>query len=61
MLCLGRRFGASSRSVSACPICGLRRLLRVSLATMTAIPLLPKLDCTKAFWMRTVGTEIFRP
>jgi SSS family solute:Na+ symporter len=33
----------------------------VSLATMTAIQLLPKLDCTKAFWMKTVGTEIFWP
>jgi hypothetical protein len=33
----------------------------VSLATMTTIQLLPKLDCTKAFWMRTVGTEIFWP
>jgi hypothetical protein len=32
----------------------------VSLATITASQLLPKLDGTKAFWMRTVGTEIFR-
>jgi Na+/proline symporter len=35
--------------------------MSVSLATMTTIQLLPKLDCTKAFWMRTVGTEIFWP
>ena len=33
----------------------------VSLATMTTIQLLPKLDCTKALWMKTVGTEIFWP
>ena len=33
----------------------------VSLAAMTAIQLLPKLDCTKALWMKIVGTEIFWP
>jgi SSS family transporter len=33
----------------------------VSLATMTTIQLLPKLDCTKDLWMKTVGTEIFWP
>jgi len=33
----------------------------VSLVTMTGIQLLPKLDCTKAIWMRIVGTEIFWP
>ena len=33
----------------------------VSLATMTAIQLLPKLDCTRALWMKLVGTEIFWP
>lgn len=33
----------------------------VSLATMTAIQLLPKLDCTKDLWMKVVGTEIFWP
>src|SRR5439155_25106680 len=33
----------------------------VSLATMTAIQLLPRLDWSKEFWMKTVGTEIFWP
>jgi SSS family solute:Na+ symporter len=33
----------------------------VSLALMTAIELMPKLEFTKEFWMRTVGTEIFWP
>jgi Na+(H+)/acetate symporter ActP len=33
----------------------------VSLTTMTAIQLLPKLDCTKAFWMKIIGTEVFWP
>jgi len=33
----------------------------VSLACMTAIQLLPKLDCTKALWMKVVGAEIFWP
>ena len=33
----------------------------VSLAVMTGIQLLPKLDCTKALWMKTVGTDIFWP
>jgi solute:Na+ symporter, SSS family len=33
----------------------------VSLATMTTIQLLPKLECTKALWMKVVGTEIFWP
>ena len=28
---------------------------------MTTIQLLPKLDCTKALWMKVVGTEIFWP
>jgi Na+/proline symporter len=35
--------------------------MAVSLAVMTGIQLLPKLDWTKALWMRTVGTEIFWP
>ena len=35
--------------------------MAVSLAVMTAIQLLPKLDCTKALWLKTVGTEIFWP
>jgi len=35
--------------------------MAVSLATMTAIQLLPKLDCTKAFWMKIIGTEVFWP
>jgi len=33
----------------------------VSLATMTALQLLPKLDCTNALWMKVVGAEIFWP
>jgi Na+(H+)/acetate symporter ActP len=33
----------------------------VSLAVMITIELLPKLDCTKALWMKTVGVEIFWP
>jgi len=33
----------------------------VSLAAMTAIQLLPKLDSTKDWWAKTVGTEIFWP
>jgi hypothetical protein len=33
----------------------------VSLAVMTAIQLLPRLDSTKALWMQVVGTEIFWP
>ena len=33
----------------------------VSLATMTILQLLPKLDCTKALWMKVIGTEIFWP
>jgi SSS family solute:Na+ symporter len=33
----------------------------LSLTVMTAIQLLPKLDSTKGFWMKTVGTEIFWP
>ena len=33
----------------------------LSLAVMTAIQLLPKLDSTKDLWMKTVGTEIFWP
>ena len=33
----------------------------VSLVTMTAIQLLPRLDWSKEFWMKTVGTEIFWP
>jgi solute:Na+ symporter, SSS family len=32
-----------------------------SLATMTAIQVLPKLEATQAFWMKYVGTEIFWP
>jgi len=32
-----------------------------SLALMTGILLLPKLDATKALWMRWVGTEIYWP
>jgi solute:Na+ symporter, SSS family len=35
--------------------------MMVSLATMTAIQLLPKLSWTKELWMKTVGTEIFWP
>jgi Na+/proline symporter len=33
----------------------------VSLVTMTAIQLLPKLDWTKDLWMKTIGTEVFWP
>src|SRR5207302_795628 len=33
----------------------------VSLVTMTAIQFLPKLDCTKEWWTRTIGIEIFWP
>src|SRR3989454_6907024 len=33
----------------------------ISLAVMTLIQLLPKLDSTKDIWMSTVGTEIFWP
>ena len=33
----------------------------VSLACMTAIQVLPRLNWSKDFWMRTVGTEIFWP
>jgi Na+/proline symporter len=33
----------------------------VSLAVMTAIQVLPKFDCTRALWMKLVGTEIFWP
>jgi Na+/proline symporter len=33
----------------------------VSLTTMTAIQLLPKLDCTKTLWMKIIGTEVFWP
>jgi SSS family transporter len=33
----------------------------VSLATMTAIEVLPNLSSTRAFWMQTIGTEIFWP
>jgi hypothetical protein len=32
-----------------------------SLGAMTAIQLLPKLDCTKGLWMKIVGTGIFWP
>jgi Na+/proline symporter len=32
-----------------------------SLAIMTAIQVLPKLDATREFWLRVVGTEIFFP
>jgi Na+/proline symporter len=35
--------------------------MAVSLTTMTAIQLLPRLDCTKGLWMKLVGTEIFWP
>ena len=35
--------------------------MAVSLATMTTIQLMPKLDCAKALWMEVVGTEIFWP
>ena len=35
--------------------------MAVSLASMTTIQLLPKLDCTRDFWMRTVGPEIYWP
>ncbi|MEI6394995.1 MAG: hypothetical protein WCT12_28295 [Verrucomicrobiota bacterium] len=33
----------------------------VSLAVMTTIQMLPKLDCTRELWMKVVGTEIFWP
>jgi Na+/proline symporter len=33
----------------------------VSLATMTAIQLLPVFDCTRPFWMKLVGAEVFWP
>ncbi len=33
----------------------------VSLAAMTAIQLLPRVECTKALWLKLVGTEIFWP
>src|SRR5512141_3053553 len=33
----------------------------VSLAVMTTIQFLPKLDCTRALWMKVVGMEIFWP
>jgi solute:Na+ symporter, SSS family len=33
----------------------------VSLGTMTGIQVLPKLDCTKALWLKVVGTEVFWP
>jgi Na+/proline symporter len=33
----------------------------VSVATMTAIQVLPRLDWTKDVWTRTIGTEIFWP
>ena len=33
----------------------------VSLAVMTTVQFLPKLDGTKDLWMKTVGTEIFWP
>ena len=33
----------------------------LSLVVMTAIQTLPKLDSTRAFWMRTVGAEIYWP
>src|SRR5207302_5373498 len=33
----------------------------VSLAVMTAIQLLPKMDWTKDWWTQTIGTEVFWP
>jgi Na+/proline symporter len=33
----------------------------VSLALMTAIQLLPKLEFSRNFWVRTIGTEVFWP
>jgi hypothetical protein len=33
----------------------------VSLSVMTAIETLPRWHATRAFWMRTIGTEIFWP
>jgi Na+/proline symporter len=33
----------------------------VSLVTMAAVQLLPRFECTKALWMKFVGTEIFWP
>ncbi len=35
--------------------------MMASLAAMTAIQVLPKLETTRPFWMQTVGTEVFWP
>jgi hypothetical protein len=35
--------------------------MTTSLAVMTAIQVLPRLDATKEIWMSLIGTEIFWP